>query len=99
MSVCLPRSEDFVRVLIDTDSGKVTSATPKNQLHLTLGMFLAAWDRYTLIAAGLGQLDFVACPCQLHKATVVQLAAEATSGGRGPLVGVLYDELARHVRR
>ena len=66
-----------------------------NQLRLTLGMWLAAWDRYTLIAAGLEQLDFVAC--QLHKATVVQLAAEATSGKRGPLVGVLYDEYARRV--
>ena len=58
-------------------------------------MWCAAWDRYTLITCGLKQLNFVAC--QQHKAVVVQVAAEET-GTRGPLVGVLYDELCRCVR-
>ena len=58
-------------------------------------LWLMAWDAYALAAAALKQFTFYdAC---LHKRNVMRVAL-SLSKARSPLLGVLYDELARCVQ-
>ena len=61
--------------------------------RLELPAWLMAWDAYALLAAALDQLPFsVAIK---HKLIVCEIAANAHTHKRKPLLGVLYDEIAR----
>ena len=52
-----------------------------------------AFDRYALAAQIAGQLTFK--DAMLHKSVVLEVAANAWMEGRRPLLGVVYDEVAR----
>ena len=82
-----------MKVSVNHEEHKCTSSS-KDTKRMGLAFWMAAWDRYTLAAVCLGQLDFTSCT--LYKTKIVDLAAEAMADSRGPLVAVLYDELLRH---
>ena len=55
--------------------------------------WLLAWETYTLAAVALRQFSYKsAC---LHKRHVARMAVNAQAKSMRPLLGVLYDELAR----
>ena len=64
--------------------------------RLDFDKWLLAWDQYTLSAVALQQFSHKAA-C-LHKRHVARMAVNANSKGLRPLLGVLYDELARQVQ-
>ena len=59
-----------------------------------------AFDRYAIAATVVKngshpQLSYKTC--MLHKATVLEVASGSYSEGRKPLLGVIYDEMARYI--
>ena len=62
-------------------------------LCLSEAAWLVAWDRYAMVAHGLGQLAYK--DSQLHKANVCEIAFSAADKDCTELLGVLYDELVR----
>ena len=62
--------------------------------RLDLPFWLFAWDKYSLAGAALGQFKFVRAV--LHKSVVFEVAMNAYAEGRTPILGTLYDELARY---
>ncbi len=56
-------------------------------------MWQLAWDRYSLAAAVLEQMPFATTV--EHKALVMEIASGAKAEGRLPILGVLFDEVAR----
>ena len=63
--------------------------------RLDLCTWQVAYDRYALAAQITGQLSFR--DAMVHKSVVLEVAANAKSVGRRPLLGVVYDEVARFV--
>ena len=61
--------------------------------RLELVVWQLAWDRYALAAAALGQLPW--CAALQHKADVLETGLTAHVESRGPILGVLYDEVCR----
>ena len=62
-------------------------------LWLSEAAWLVAWDRYALVAHGLGQLPYKLS--RLHQANVCEIALSAADKDCTELLGVLYDELVR----
>ena len=60
---------------------------------MDLASWLIAFDRYALAAAATNQMSFKAS--MSHKNIVVDVAMTAASENRRPLLGVIYDEVAR----
>ena len=58
-----------------------------------LAVWLQAFDGYALAAQALDQLKFSAA--MSHKCIVQELASTAGAEGRRPLLGVVYDDVAR----
>ena len=79
--------------IVDNMQGLAPAKESKRRLELHL--WQPAFDAYTLAAAILDQFGFKAA--QAHKAIVLEQAFTAEAAGQGTLVGVLYDEFARHV--
>ena len=61
--------------------------------RLDYDKWLLAFDRYALAGAALKQFSFEAA-C-LHKLRVSRIACNAVAKGKRPLLGVLFDEVAR----
>ena len=69
----------------------------KDTRRLEIGVWLVAWDRYTLAAQAVDhQLTYQ--QALAHKEVVLEIAFSAKAAGRSELLGVLYDELARSPR-
>ena len=64
--------------------------------RLELQLWLPAWDAYSLAGAILKQFPYQ--NAVLHKRVVLKEAMTAAATNRSELVGVLYDEIARHVQ-
>jgi len=79
--------------IVDNMQGGAPAKESKRRLELHL--WQPAFEAYTLAAAILDQFGFKAA--QAHKAIVLEQAFTAEAAGQGTLVGVLYDEFARHV--
>ena len=60
-------------------------------------MWLVAWDRYSLATVAV-DYQLTMDQAWLHKEVVLSIACAAKANGRTELLGVLYDELARHVK-
>eukprot|EP00973_Karenia_brevis_P027297 3763641-Karenia_brevis.AAC.1 len=80
--------------LLDGDAKEETQAKDKKKdLKLSLPFWMLAWDSYAIAAAILGQLTYSAAV--KHKLVVAEIATEAVAEGRRPILGVIYDEIAR----
>ena len=62
-------------------------------LCLSKAAWLVAWDRYSMVAHGLGQMAYM--NSRLHQASVCEIAFSAADKECTELLGVLYDELVR----
>ena len=63
--------------------------------RLDAHVWCLAWDSYALAGAVLNQFTFQMA--MKHKAVVMEIAVTAQAENRGPLLGMLYDEIARCV--
>ena len=63
--------------------------------RLELAAWSMAWDRYAVAAAVVKQMAFSAS--MEHKSRVFETAVNAAGEDRLPLLGVLFDEVSRHV--
>ena len=87
--------QEFVPALIEGDfeKEKSTNAWKKKSYHLSLAAWMAAWDKYAMVAHGLGQLSYKMS--RLHHANVCEIAFAASDKECTEWLGVLYDELVR----
>ena len=63
---------------------------------MDLASWLIAFDRYALAACATQQMSFHSA--MRHKNVVVELAMSAHAEKRRPLLGVIYDEVARFLQ-
>ena len=63
--------------------------------RLDAHLWVLAWDAYAIAGTILGQFSFSAA--MKHKAVVMEIAIHAKTQKRTPILGMLYDELARSV--
>ena len=61
--------------------------------RLEIAEWSQAWDGYAIALTVLKIMTY--SQAVEHKLTVLEVAALGTSEGRGPLLGVLYDEVVR----
>jgi hypothetical protein len=86
---------------IDEECGEKPSSYETNKdaklkdRKLDWGYWNVAWLRYSLAAVATGQMSM--SQCQAHAATVLDVAALAPAQGKSAWLGVLYDELVRHL--
>ena len=67
-----------------------------SQRWLNVAVWLQAFDGYALAAHALDQMKFSAA--MSHKCIVQELASSAGAEGRKPLLGIVYDDVARWAR-
>ncbi len=93
-----PRCPEFVAVSTDgadTKAGVDAKASKLLARRVEVHLWPMAWRGYTLCGVALDQFPFPSAV--LHEQIVMQVSCSAQSEGRKPLLGVLYDEVARSV--
>ena len=84
--------------VVEATTGMATVDTDEHakgfKRRLELQLWQPGWDAYAIAGAILKQFKFP--NAVLHKRLVLKEAMTAAATGRGELVGVLYDEKARH---
>ena len=71
-----------------------TQGSKSKGLRLSMELWMVAWDRMAL-AGEMVEHQLTFAQAMRHKEVVLDVAFAAVTSGRGSLVGVLYDELAR----
>jgi hypothetical protein len=79
-------------VVLESDDGTFGAEAAAGR-RLELAVWLVAWDGYAIAAACIDQMSFRCAT--VHKHMVCKVAFSA--GWRKPFLGVLFDEVSRHV--
>ena len=97
--VCLrflpPFFPEHVVVATVINVGKAGMAEKVNgKNRLDFASWQAAWDRHSLAAAATKMMPFESC--MRHKHNVLEIVANGRADKYTSLLGVCYDEVARH---